>query len=222
MAGRLTRRIALALVALSALAALVASSGIAAPRQPGVALRPLESHVHAHVNARRAQHHIAVLAAHVAPTGIAAPRQQAVALSPLETGLLANVNALRAQHHLAALRLSAPLYAAARAHTREMAADGYFEHESANGTSFSKRIQTFYPWGRWSTWSAGENLLWASPDIDPQDALQTWLDSPPHRANLLNPSWREIGIAAVPATAAPGEYGGQDVTIMTTDFGVRR
>ncbi len=222
MAGRLTRRIAVALVALSALAALVASSGIAAPRQPGVTLRPLESGLLAHVNARRVQHHIGARAAHVAPKGIAAPRQQAIALSPLESGVLANVNALRAQHHLAALRLSAPLYAAARAHTREMAADGYFEHESANGTSFSKRIQTFYPWGRWSTWSAGENLLWASPDIDPQDALQTWLDSPPHRANLLNPSWREIGIAAVHATAAPGEYGGQDVTIVTADFGVRR
>jgi uncharacterized protein YkwD len=48
-----------------------------------------------------------------------------------------------------------------------------------------------------------------------------WLASPEHRANLMNPHWREIGVAAVHVTAAPGIYRGLDVTIVTTDFGVR-
>ena len=52
-------------------------------------------------------------------------------------------------------------------------------------------------------------------------ALQLWLNSPEHRANLMNPRWREIGIAAVHATAAPGVFHGLDVTIVTTDFGSR-
>ena len=48
-----------------------------------------------------------------------------------------------------------------------------------------------------------------------------WLDSPEHRKNLENPSWREIGVSAVHVAQAPGVYHGQEVTIVTTDFGVR-
>jgi hypothetical protein len=38
----------------------------------------------------------------------------------------------------------------------------------------------------------------------------------------MNPRWREIGVSAVHENAAPGVYKGLDVTIVTTDFGVRR
>jgi uncharacterized protein YkwD len=162
------------------------------------------------------------LAAMLVSSAAATQRRPAIALSPLEHGVLADINALRAQHHLQPLRLSAPLSAAALAHTNEMAADGYFEHESADGSAFWKRIEGFYPSRRSSYWAVGENLLWASPDIDADGALQSWLDSPPHRANMLSPKWREIGIASVHATAAPGDFAGQDVTVVTTDFGVRR
>ena len=48
-----------------------------------------------------------------------------------------------------------------------------------------------------------------------------WLASPPHRANLLDPHWREVGLSAVHATSAPGVYGGEAATIVTADFGVR-
>jgi uncharacterized protein YkwD len=41
--------------------------------------------------------------------------------------------------------------------------------------------------------------------------------SPEHRANILDASWRTIGVAAVRAPA-PGVYGNRDVTIITTDF----
>ena len=40
--------------------------------------------------------------------------------------------------------------------------------------------------------------------------------------NMLDPHWREIGISAVHAPQAPGVYRGLAVTIVTTDFGVRR
>jgi uncharacterized protein YkwD len=100
-----------------------------------------------------------------------------------------------------------------------MAQAGYFAHESADGTAFWKRLRSFY--APKSYWSVGENLLWSSPDIDGQHALQLWLASPEHRRNLVNPSWREIGVSAVHATQAPGVYQGLDVTIVTTDFGVR-
>jgi uncharacterized protein YkwD len=162
------------------------------------------------------------LAALAASSAVGAPQRRTVALSSLEGGVLDDLNALRAQHHLAPLRLSAQLTAAARSHTVDMAAQGYFEHESADGTAFWKRIERFYPSHRYSSWSVGENLLWVSPDTDAHSALQDWLDSPKHRANMLKPGWRDIGVAAVHVTAAPGDFEGQDVTILTTDFGARR
>lgn len=157
-----------------------------------------------------------------APGASAAPRAPAAALSSLESSVLVDINTFRAQHHLAKLHLSGALTRAARAHSTQMAADGYFAHESADGSAFWKRIQSFYGSSRGQYWSVGENLLWASPDVDASHALQLWLASPEHRKNLLTPRWREIGISAVHAAHAPGAFAGRDVTIVTTDFGVRR
>jgi uncharacterized protein YkwD len=66
-----------------------------------------------------------------------------------------------------------------------------------------------------------ENLIWSSPVLSADDAIKLWMDSPPHRKNLLTPGWREVGLGAVRALGAPGVYRGLDVTILTADFGVR-
>lgn len=163
-----------------------------------------------------------VLAALLPAAAPAAPTRAQVALTPLESGVLVDINDFRRAHDLQPLRLNVRLSAAAREHTLQMAEDGYFAHESADGSAFWRRIQSFYPSSPWSYWSVGENLLWSSPDVTPTRALQMWLASPDHRANLMNPRWREIGVAAVHEAAAPGVYEGRDVTIVTTDFGVRR
>jgi uncharacterized protein YkwD len=155
------------------------------------------------------------------PAG-AAPEHQTRSLSALEQGVLADLNGLRKEHGLAPLRVSASLSAAARQHSSEMGARGYFSHSSANGASFDKRISRYYPMGRSRYWSVGENLLWSSPDVDAGGALEMWWNSPEHRKNMLTARWREIGISAVHVAAAPGTYGGREVTIVTTDFGVRR
>jgi len=165
---------------------------------------------------------VAGLAAVPASAALASPRQPSVSLSPLEQGVLADINALRASHDLPALRLSTALTDAARAHSQEMETDGYFAHSSSDGTAFWKRIQRFYSSTRWGYWSVGENLLWSSPGVDPQGALKLWLASPEHRKNMLDPHWREIGISSVHELDAPGVYNGLEVTIVTTDFGVRR
>jgi hypothetical protein len=39
---------------------------------------------------------------------------------------------------------------------------------------------------------------------------------------MLDPQWREIGVSAVHSLRAPGVYHGLAVTIVTTDFGVRK
>jgi len=155
------------------------------------------------------------------PAG-AAENRPTGAMAALEQGVLADMNTLRKQHGLSALRLSSALSASARQHSLEMAQRGYFSHSSANGSSFDRRIARFYPMGHRHYWSVGENLLWSSPDVDAGGALLMWFDSLEHRRNMLNARWREIGLSAVHVAAAPGTYGGREVTIVTADFGVRR
>ncbi|HXY85904.1 MAG TPA: CAP domain-containing protein [Gaiellaceae bacterium] len=162
----------------------------------------------------------------VSPAGAtpksAAGAQRIASMRPLDQGVLANVNAVRVANGLRPLISSSGLAAAAHQHSVQMAVDGYFAHNSADGGSFDQRIARFYPLAGRSYWSVGENLLWSSPDVDASAALQMWMHSPEHRANLLSPRWRQIGISAVHATTAAGPFGGHPVTIITADFGVRR
>jgi uncharacterized protein YkwD len=154
-----------------------------------------------------------------APAAVQARRS---ALTSLESGVLAQVNVIRARHGLVPLRLSARLTEAAAEHSEQMAVDGFFNHDSANGTAFWKRIGRWYGPSGHGYWSVGENLLWSSSQVGSRAALELWMSSPEHRANILSPKWREIGVSSVHVASAPGVYRGREVTIITTDFGVRR
>jgi uncharacterized protein YkwD len=103
-----------------------------------------------------------------------------------------------------------------------MIANGYFAHDSANGVPFWQRIQDYYSSNAFGYWSVGENLFWSTGPVDASAGLKAWMASPEHRANILDPAWRQIGIAAVSSFHAPGAYDGLGVTVITTDFGVRR
>jgi uncharacterized protein YkwD len=157
----------------------------------------------------------------VPATATSSPSRSGVTLTTLEAGVLQQLNAIRVEHHLVPLTLSSRLTVASKQHTTEMGDDGYFEHSSHDGTAFWKRILRWYPQAGFHTWSVGENLLWSSPDVGPARALDLWMHSPEHRANILSPHWREIGLSAVHFASAPGTYRGSQVTIITTDFGAR-
>ena len=162
-----------------------------------------------------------VAIAFLADSALASSRSE-TSLRTLNSKVLASVNRFRARHGLAALRESAALDRSARQHSLEMGRLGYFSHSSADGMQFWQRIRHFYTAHGYSYWSAGENLVWASPGLSAGTALNLWIASPPHLANLLARQWRQIGISAVGVTRAPGVYGGRRVTIITADFGVRR
>jgi uncharacterized protein YkwD len=151
----------------------------------------------------------------------AGPARTSTAMRALASGILVDLNRVRAQHGLAPLRPSTKLNAAASQHSREMARVGYFSHNSADGSVFWRRIQRFYASSGYGSWSVGENLLWSSPDVDAAGAIKMWMGSPEHRANILNSSWREVGLSAVHSDSAPGTYHGLGVTIVTADFGAR-
>lgn len=154
-----------------------------------------------------------------AAVGATKPARDVAAADGLERSVLAELNAVRRSHGLVPLRLSQPLSRAADAHSRSMGVHGFFEHDSRDGSPFWRRVLRFYP--RSSRWSVGENLLWSTPGLTASRAVQLWLDSPGHRKNILAARWREIGLSAVSVSAAPGVFGGRDVVIVTTDFGVR-
>jgi uncharacterized protein YkwD len=164
---------------------------------------------------------LASIAAVAAPAATSTPTRRDASLLGLESGVLQKLNAIRERHGLVPLRANTRLGAAAVQHSLEMATDGYFQHDSFDGTSFFDRVAQWYSSRGYGYWSVGENLLWSSPTVDPGQALTMWMHSPEHRANILNARWREIGVGAVHATAG-GTYGNQPVTIITTDFGVRR
>jgi uncharacterized protein YkwD len=150
------------------------------------------------------------------------PMSASSGVSALEAAVLANVNQIRAKRGLRALKLSNRLSAAADQQSESMGAKGFFSHNSADGSAFWKRIRRYYTDRNYRYWSVGENLLWSSPDVDAGQALDVWMKSPEHRANLLSNKWREIGLSAIHVEAAPGAFEGLDVTIVTADFGARR
>ena len=163
------------------------------------------------------------LAAALVPSVLCEPAAAAVtAADELELPIVRELNRVRAAHGLPRLRTAAPLRRAADVHAASMAARGYFAHTSADGTTFDRRIARFYPSAGRSYWAVGENLLWASPVVSPRKAVALWMASPGHRRNILSPRYRQIGISAVSASAAPGVFGGREVTIVVTDFGARR
>jgi uncharacterized protein YkwD len=170
---------------------------------------------------------LAVAVAALVATGLLAASASATAhsessLHGLNRQVLAAVNRFRVAHGLVALRESAGLDRSARQHSLEMGRDGYFAHPSADGTVFWKRIQHYYPSRHHSYWAVGENLLWRSPGVSAGRALRLWIASPEHLRNLLTKQWRQIGVSAVRVVRAPGVFHGRRVTIITTDFGVRR
>jgi uncharacterized protein YkwD len=102
------------------------------------------------------------------------------------------------------LRLNALLSAAAQAHAADMAAHSYFAHEGRDGSSPADRAtRAGYRWR-----SIGENI--ASGMTTPEAAVEGWLNSPPHCANLMAPQFTEMGIAfAVNRSSKDGIYWGQ-------------
>lgn len=137
------------------------------------------------------------------------------------TATLSAINDARRAHGLSELRLNRALSTTAFGHSVSMAKHGFFSHDGYDGSEFWTRIKPSYPPRPGFMWRVGENMAWAAPVLTAQETIAMWLKSPPHRVNLLGAAWREVGIGAVHAPAAPGAYQGLEVTIVTVDFGVR-
>ena len=158
---------------------------------------------------------IAVLAAAPAasPARHATPTKPAVRAA-LASAILAEINKVRASSNLAPLTVDPKLTAAATAHSTERLAKGYFAHESADGTAAVKRIKKYYKKS-----IVGENLLWFLGNMSAAQVVNAWMTNAPHKAILLDPRWRAVGIGALYARKAPAYYKNRPTTVITADFG---
>jgi uncharacterized protein YkwD len=141
----------------------------------------------------------------LAPAGAESAAERVVYLTNLE----------RRANGLAPLKGQSNLAAAALAHAEDMAALDYFAHQSADGRS---------PWDRleasgYDYSAAGENIAAGYPT--PEAVMEGWMASPGHRANILDASFRELGVGHVreEGDTFPGPYGYGDYWVQ--DFGAR-
>jgi uncharacterized protein YkwD len=129
------------------------------------------------------------------------------------------INKQRARRGLRKLRLNSRLSQAAQRHTVDMVKRNYFDHVSKSGADIVDRLtRTGYMRGARS-WTVGENLAWGSGSRStPREIVSAWMESPGHRANILQRRFREIGIGVV--FQAPRSTSGAAATYTTT-FGAR-
>ena len=117
-------------------------------------------------------------------------------------------NSARTLAQLAPLQRNSVLDHAAQMKAEDMARNSYFAHTSPNGaTPWSWFEAAGYKYAH-----AGENL--AVHFTDSSAVVEAWLNSPSHRANILNGNYREIGIGT-----AMGRYEGYDTVFVVQMFG---
>ncbi|MGF1661507.1 MAG: CAP domain-containing protein [Kineosporiaceae bacterium] len=107
------------------------------------------------------------------------------------------VNEARGEAGCDALRPEDALTAAAQGHAEDMAANGYFSHDSQDGRSPFDRISA----AGYDYRTAGENIARGQPDA--QAVMAAWMDSPGHRQNILNCDFEDLGVGYVESSGGP-------------------
>jgi uncharacterized protein YkwD len=131
------------------------------------------------------------------------------------------LNKQRRSRGMKALKLSKRLGLAARRHSVDMSSKRYFSHNSRSGASFIDRIRRSGYLKSARSWLVGENIAWGTGNLaTPRSIVRAWMNSPGHRANILNRRFRQIGIGI--SFSAPVPDAGDSAGTYTTDFGTRR
>ena len=122
--------------------------------------------------------------------------------------LVSMTNGARAENGLGALSTNSALASAAYAKAQDILADDYFAHNAPDG----KTPWDFINESGYSYAYAGENL--GIGYTGASELFSAWMNSSTHRENILNPNYREIGIAVV-----SGEYEGVETIVVVSEFG---
>ena len=140
----------------------------------------------------------------LAPAATAGPR-----LNAAEREVIQRLNDTRAQHGLPALRPARGLNRAADRHSRDMLARDFFDHPSSDGTPFDQRVRRYARAG-----IVGETLA-SLPDRTggADTVVDIWMNSADHRAIVLDPRLKRIGLAR-----RWGLLGSTETAVVTADF----
>ncbi len=151
------------------------------------------------------------------PAPTPAPTTVQSGVTALETYFLKLVNASRAEAGVKLLGFDAELVDAAGRHSDWMVAQDVFSHTGVNGSSPFDRMKA----SGYSYTTAGENIAYIAGSraavLDESDVQQlhtNLMNSPGHRANLLNANFTEIGIGLT-----QGDYKGMPAIFVTENFG---
>ncbi len=127
----------------------------------------------------------------------------------LEDQIFSLINKERAQRSYPPFMLNLKLTTVARDHSQNMAKQNFFSHISPSGADLISRIGSRVPWRY-----IGENIFKTVGYSDPARlVVRKWMDSPRHRDNILNRSYRESGI---------GVYRWRDSILITQIFLLQR
>jgi uncharacterized protein YkwD len=112
---------------------------------------------------------------------------------------------------------------AAQAHSQSMAFGDYFQHSSPSGQTPLARMRSVgYISSSRVGFEVGENIAWGTLSLaTPRAIVASWMASPGHRANILDPHYTETGIGVSPHPISSRAHG-QAGAIYTQDFGVIR
>ena len=122
------------------------------------------------------------------------------AILALEQDAFDRVNAERTAAGLSALVMDEDLRAVARAHSEDMVARGFFAHVNPDGRNPFQRMGA----AGLKYVSAGENIAMNNFANAAQKAVEGWMASPPHRANILHTQFNHTGMGI--AVSSTGVY----------------
>lgn len=106
----------------------------------------------------------------------------------IESQVVTLVNKERAANGLAPLTLNWQLSRMGEIKCQDMRDHNYFSHNSPTyGSPFQMMTEFGIPYT-----AAGENI--AAGQVSAQDVMNSWMNSPGHRANILNSSYTQIGV----------------------------
>jgi uncharacterized protein YkwD len=143
--------------------------------------------------------HLTILAALLVWPGAAAAQSCTLGDPAALRAVHDRVNAARRQHGLGAVALSPVLGRAAAGHACDMIQRGFFSHQGSNSSSARARAQR----AGYRSCLTAENIAWGQPT--PGAVFDAWMRSPGHRANILRPGLRDVGLAqAVPRRGQSG------------------
>jgi uncharacterized protein YkwD len=128
-------------------------------------------------------------------------------------------NKVRAENGLPQLKANARLRRAAEGHSTDMVANRFFNHVTPSGTTMVDRILRTRYVRPDRGWILGENLEWGTGTLaTPRGAVQAWLESPGHRANVLRRGYRDVGVG-ITLGVPTGDAAGATYAV---EFGARR